>query len=78
LPHCACRCTHTCLLPFLSKLCTGGAPIPQLNQLSEMVLALAGLSWAPWSLLHNNWTALFEVLDDPINDWGAILLAAIS
>ena len=29
LPHCACRCTHTCLLPFLSKLCTGGAPIPQ-------------------------------------------------
>ena len=32
-PHCACRCTHTCLLPFLSKLCTGGAPIPQLNQL---------------------------------------------
>ena len=32
-PHCVCRCTHTCLLPFLSKLCTGGAPIPQLNQL---------------------------------------------
>ncbi|CDQ77094.1 unnamed protein product [Oncorhynchus mykiss] len=32
-PHCACRCTHICLLPFLSKLCTGGASIPQLNQL---------------------------------------------
>ena len=23
--HCACRCTHTCLLPFLSKLYAGGA-----------------------------------------------------
>ena len=32
-PHCVCRCTHTYLLPFLSKLCTGGALIPQLNQL---------------------------------------------
>ena len=32
-PHCACRCAHTCLLPFLSKLCTGGTPIPQLNPL---------------------------------------------
>lgn len=33
LPHFACRCSHTCLLAFRTKFCTGGAPIPQLNQL---------------------------------------------
>lgn len=30
-PHHPCRCPHTCLLPFLSKPCTGGAPTPQVN-----------------------------------------------
>ena len=34
-----------------------------------MVRALAGLSWVPRSLLHNNWTALLEVLNDLINGW---------
>uniref|UniRef100_A0AAY4DGU9 RNA polymerase-associated protein RTF1 homolog n=1 Tax=Denticeps clupeoides TaxID=299321 RepID=A0AAY4DGU9_9TELE len=33
-----CRCTHTCLLPSLSKRYSGGTPIPQLNHLYEMEL----------------------------------------
>uniref|UniRef100_A0A3Q2E7L3 SH2 domain-containing protein n=1 Tax=Cyprinodon variegatus TaxID=28743 RepID=A0A3Q2E7L3_CYPVA len=36
-PHSACRCTHTCLLPFLSKLCTAGSPIPQLKHFKETI-----------------------------------------
>lgn len=48
LRHCVCRCTHTCLLPFLSNLCTGGGLIPQLKHLQETVPALA---CAPWSSL---------------------------
>uniref|UniRef100_A0A674F7N6 non-specific serine/threonine protein kinase n=1 Tax=Salmo trutta TaxID=8032 RepID=A0A674F7N6_SALTR len=39
-PHCACRCTHTCLLPFLSKLYTGGAPIPTVCHMLTFHLVL--------------------------------------
>lgn len=65
--RCTCRCTHTCLLPFVSKLYTVDVSIH--SWIRRWILVFAELSWVPRSLFHNYWTALLEVLYDPINGW---------
>jgi hypothetical protein len=69
--YCACRCTHTCLLLFLSKLCTGGAPIPQLS-----LLDFLGRPEAFFTTIEPLSLKFLMILK--IVDLGAILLAAIS